>query len=173
MYRTNLLGPYVAGQVTVYRCPSDTIPSDNGVRIRSISMNAFMGVTKPLLLYGSSGWTQYQKNSQLTKLKPVDAWIFCDENMANLNDGFMQMNLNQPIFPDVPAAYDGAGTGNSFSFADGHAEKHKWQGKGFPSPNGILNWHKEKYKYGVKTGNCPTYTTDKDWLWFKLHSSNQ
>src|SRR5215471_6017405 len=37
-YRTNCLGPYVVN-VKVYKCPSDNIASDNGERIRSISMN--------------------------------------------------------------------------------------------------------------------------------------
>src|SRR5438552_8654488 len=39
VYRTNCLGPYV-GDIHVYKCPSDNIPSDNGQRLRSISMNA-------------------------------------------------------------------------------------------------------------------------------------
>src|SRR5438477_641448 len=43
-YKTNCLGPYV-GNVKVYKCPRDNIPSapdpqGNGQRIRSISMNA-------------------------------------------------------------------------------------------------------------------------------------
>src|SRR5215467_13473627 len=36
-YKTNVLGPYT-GDVHVYGCPADNIGSDNGTRIRSISM---------------------------------------------------------------------------------------------------------------------------------------
>src|ERR1051325_3645042 len=37
-YKVTVLGPY-ANNVQVYRCPNDTIPSDNGERIRSIGLN--------------------------------------------------------------------------------------------------------------------------------------
>jgi len=37
-YETNLMAPYMGGQLGVYRCPADNIPSDNGQRIRTYSM---------------------------------------------------------------------------------------------------------------------------------------
>src|ERR1700743_3840323 len=37
-YRTNLMAGYMSGQLGVYRCPADIVPSDNGQRIRSYSM---------------------------------------------------------------------------------------------------------------------------------------
>src|SRR6266404_8979872 len=37
-YKVTVLGPYV-NNPNVYKCPNDNIPSDNGQRIRSISMN--------------------------------------------------------------------------------------------------------------------------------------
>jgi hypothetical protein len=52
------------------------------------------------------------------------AWIFCDESMHNLNDGFLQINLNSFDYPHVPAAYHG-GNGNCFTFGDGHVEAKK------------------------------------------------
>src|SRR6516225_10392152 len=41
-YDTNCLAPYVAKQLKVYKCPFDNILSDNGDRIRSVSMNGQM-----------------------------------------------------------------------------------------------------------------------------------
>jgi prepilin-type N-terminal cleavage/methylation domain-containing protein len=41
-YTTNCLGPYVANQIKMYKCPFDKIKSDNGDRVRSISMNCMM-----------------------------------------------------------------------------------------------------------------------------------
>src|ERR1041384_3570001 len=38
LYKVTVLGPYVTNP-KVYKCPNDTLPSDNGDRIRSISMN--------------------------------------------------------------------------------------------------------------------------------------
>ena len=173
-YRAALLAPYLSGQVTVYGCPGDTILSDNGRRIRSVSMNAFMGVdysrgpSYAQLVYGSSGWAQFYKNSHLTKLRPVDAWIFCDESMASLNDGFLQMDCNKPLFPDVPANYH---NGNAFSFADGHVEKRVWKMKGLPPQYGIINCPYRK-DFGYPAGaNWPTVAADKDWQWLRDHAS--
>src|SRR5665213_2492100 len=43
LYTTGLLAPYVAKQVGVYKCPADNIPSANGQRLRTYSMNGQMG----------------------------------------------------------------------------------------------------------------------------------
>ncbi len=168
-YTVALLAPYLANQVVVYSCPGDNILSDNGKRIRSISMNSQMGS-----VYGAAGankdnynpgWRSYNKHSDLTKPKPTDAWIFCDESMYSLNDGFLQMNLNQPDYPDVPASYHG--NINCFTFADGHGEKHKWKGK-LPAGAGIVNC---PYQYKVTGGHWPTAGTDPDWLWLREHTA--
>ena len=67
----------------------------------------------------------YYKTSDLTCPNPVNEWVFMDESMYSLNDGFLQMNPNMPgDYPDVPAAYDCKG--NCLSFSDGHVEFKKW-----------------------------------------------
>ena len=166
-YLTNTLAPYVAGQIKVYRCPGDNIPSDNGERLRSISMNSAMlgglaGNLTPLINY-NLGWKAYYKMGDLNVLRPVDAWIFADESMSSLNDGYLQMGLNTPIFPDIPANYHGGV--NCFSFADGHAEVHKWKGALISVP----------YSKGVTKQNyVPTLgASDPDWLWLKARTSNK
>ena len=164
-YTTNTLAPYIAAQIKVYKCPADNIPSDNGDRVRSISMNSAMigglqGNLTPLIGY-NPGWKIFYKQNDFTALRPVDAWIFCDESMMSLNDGYLQMGLNQPIFPDVPANYHGGI--NCFSFADGHVETHKWRGY-LPSVPYAKN----------STGSNltpPLGAQDPDWLWLRDHSS--
>jgi hypothetical protein len=155
VYRTNLLGPYVAGQVKVYKCPGDYIPSKNGERIRSVSMNSQMGSAYGLINY-NDGWRQYAKNSDLTCPLPAMAFIFCDESMASMNDGFLQMNLKKAgDYPDVPANYHGSV--NCFTFADGHGETHKWKGETLPNV---------PYYAGQPSGGHPTiHTPDPDWNW--------
>src|ERR1039458_218174 len=39
-YVNSIMGPYMVSQLGVYKCPADIIPSDNGQRIRSYSMNS-------------------------------------------------------------------------------------------------------------------------------------
>jgi prepilin-type N-terminal cleavage/methylation domain-containing protein len=172
IYNNALLGPYLVKQVKVYGCPGDNIPSDNGTRIRSISMNMFMGIPvskQAKLLYGNNGWAQFEKASQFTRFSPVEAWIFCDESMATLNDGFLQINNNQPLFPDVPANYH---NGNCFSFQDGHVEKHAWKMKGLPYPIGIINCpYRKDFGYPSGANWKAAGASDKDWIWVRDHAS--
>ena len=170
-YTTNCLASYVANNLKVYKCPADNIPSDNGDRIRTVSMNGQMGIYKPVgagspgTPYGDSynpGWRNYRKIPELTCPTPANAWIFCDESMYTLNDGFMQMNLNSPDFPDVPANYNCQG--NCFTFADGHGEVHKWKG--------LLRF--TPYAKGVTMPPRLTPSaSDLDWLWLREHSACQ
>ena len=171
-YTTNTLAPYVAGQIKVYKCPADKILSDNGDRIRSISMNSAMlgglpsNNLNPLIGY-NAGWKVFFKMSDLTVLQPVNAWVFADESMCSLNDGYLQMGLNAPIFPDVPANYHGGI--NCLSFAEGHAEAHKWRGGliGVPYAHNVTI-----QSLGMSGGWVPTKgAQDVDWLWLKLHTS--
>ncbi len=106
-YRTNGLGPYIR-DVTAYRCPSDTIPSNNGVRIRSISMNPALvgnleatcpGAYSAMVSMLGSNWRLYQKLTDLTAPTPANTWIFIDESMYSLNDGCLQMSLSSPAYP--------------------------------------------------------------------------
>jgi prepilin-type N-terminal cleavage/methylation domain-containing protein len=165
-YSTNCLAPCVGGQLKAYKCPGDTIPSDNGNRIRSISMNGQMGA-----IYGASGggsnpgWRIYSRMSDLTTLRPAMAWIFADETMYSLNDGYLQMNLNAPDYPDVPAAYHGGI--NCLTFADGHGEPHRWKWLG-PSGYSILNC---PYAYGMVGTHWQSSPQDVDWLWLRERSA--
>jgi len=42
-YQTSIMAPYMGGQVGVYKCPADSIASDNGPRVRTVSMQGQMG----------------------------------------------------------------------------------------------------------------------------------
>jgi prepilin-type N-terminal cleavage/methylation domain-containing protein/prepilin-type processing-associated H-X9-DG protein len=170
-YNTNNLATYIAGQIQVYKCPADNIASDNGDRLRSISMNSFMlggmqGNVQPLLQY-NPGWKVFYKMTDLNVLRPTDAWIFCDETMyTTLDDGYLQNQLYLPGFPNAPANYHGGV--NCFSFADGHVESHKWTGALASVP----------YAKGVTfltSGaiNMPLGGQDPDWLWLRDHSSTK
>jgi len=162
-YQNGLLAPYVGNQLKVYKSPFDTILSDNGDRIRSVSMNGQMGLpqTDPTASY-NAGWTCFQNESQLTQscLPPSMAWMFCNETMWSLEDGYMQMGLNTLDYPNVPAAYDNGG--NVFSFIDGHVEWHKWL---YSAPGfGIMNC---PYSHGVSGNGAhwPSSSQDPDLHW--------
>ena len=122
IYMSALLWPYVNNNLNVYRCPGDTVPSLNGFRIRSYSMNGQVG-TGVSSGY-NPGYLTYIKGSDIIRPTPTNLFVFADESPDSIDDGFLQIASNLPTFPDVPACYLEGGCG--FSFADGHAEIHRW-----------------------------------------------
>lgn len=130
LLKQGLLSPYLRQGVSVYKCPSDVIPAQNGPRVRSISMNSQMGQAptpdgafKPVNY--NPGFRIYLKVSDLTLPLPVNAWIFVDEHPDSINDAYFQVSMSAMSWADLPASYHNNACG--FSFADGHAEIHKWR----------------------------------------------
>lgn len=160
LYTDALLSPYLNGQIGVYSCPGDIIPSPNGPRLRSYSMNGQMGAvymtTWNMDATGSKTALQYVKESDVICPVPSDAWVFADECPYTIGDGYMQVDTHAGGFPDVPAAYLGNACG--FSFMDGHAEIHPWK------TTTLLN----------AKGHNPFVSgtsANQDWVWFKQRSA--
>jgi len=160
LYTGGLLAPYIAKQVRVYKCPADQIASKNGQRLRTYSMNGQMGA-----VYMVSGHfnddqpppaLQYVKDSDITHPSPVDAFVFCEENMGSINDGYLEIDSHNGGFPDAPGAYHNNALG--ISFADGHAQIHKWQTTTLLNAQG----HYPQVPGGAQ---------NKDWIWFSQHSA--
>ncbi|HVM47590.1 MAG TPA: prepilin-type N-terminal cleavage/methylation domain-containing protein [Candidatus Acidoferrum sp.] len=168
-YATNIMGQYLVGQVGVYRCPSDTIPSDNGRRVRTVSMQGAMGnlYSASLTLSYNPGYMAYIKLSDIVApVTPSDAIIFVDENMCNLNDGYLQVDTyNDQGWPDVPGSYHDWKC--SLNFADGHAELHKWLTPTLKIPI--------RYGYGFPSGSYPAVIgghNNADLVWWKAHTTS-
>jgi len=167
-YLTTIMAPYMSGQVDVYKCPADTIPSDNGQRIRTVSMQSQMGnlYSQPLTMGYNPGYMAYIRlNELIAPLTPDSAIVFLDENMCNLNDGYLQVDdVDDRGWPDVPGSYhDFMG---SMNFADGHAEIHKWVTDALKIPI--------RYGYGWPAGGYPTFTgghNNPDLVWWKAHTA--
>jgi prepilin-type N-terminal cleavage/methylation domain-containing protein len=173
-YNTSIIGPYMSGQLKVYKCPADNIPSANGDRIRSFSMNAQMGNLNPNVaaetLKDNAGFLVFAKMGDLRTFSPSDAFIFCQETLCGADgdsemDGYLQVESGSPIWPDVPGSlHDGIGT---FSFADGHAEAHKWLTGSLKSPN-------VKYVFGeasIQNVLADGAKNNPDWIWFTTHAT--
>ncbi len=175
-YRTNMMAPYMGGQLGVYRCPADNIPSDNGQRIRTYSMQGQLGST---LSYGNQVYAKsYLKLGQITSNPGTsDMIVFLEESMVSMNDGWLQVDNAftatpgtygaSAIFPDVPGSYHKWSCG--MSFADGHAEIHKWQNPTLKIP---VVYGKTLSSMGMPAGipaGNPTGPTATDWLWFTSH----
>ena len=171
-YASSIMAPFLGSQVDVYRCPGDTLPSANGQRIRSYSMNAQMGnlYVRTLTEGYNPGFIAFVKGSQLGggTLAACDAWVFCEENMCTLDDGYLQINSGTGSYPNVPAAYHGKST--PFSFSDGHAEVHKWQTTDIP---GWVPQYYNTKSTAVKGTGLPASRSklNADWQWFTTHAT--
>lgn len=129
---TGGLGPYTAGAVSIYRCPTDSILSDiqqdagwRG-RVRSISMNATVGDAGYYTRYGTNvnvpGYQQFFRLGQIPD--PSRIFLFTEEHPDSVDDGYFLNNPSILRWHDLPASYhDGAA---NISFADGHVEIHRW-----------------------------------------------
>lgn len=144
--RWSKLAKYCNKSRQIFKCPADKNVSPDqkargwSERTRSISMNSCMG-------YGTSdtdkkdngkAHTIYRKMSDMKKLPPVKAWVFCDEQGDSINDGCFFVNVSTVQFRDLPASYHNKA--GFFVFADGHAEIHKWLDTGTPQPVLFKEW---------------------------------
>jgi prepilin-type N-terminal cleavage/methylation domain-containing protein/prepilin-type processing-associated H-X9-DG protein len=141
-----LMWPYCGKAAEIFKCPSDqSFVNVNGLvksRVRSISMSQIFGTgewldasppgsTNP----GQTRWAVYFLMSSIRH--PVKTFIFVDEHPDSINDsafataltGNSGTSLLTGGYVDVPANFHNGGCG--FSFADGHAEVHKWAGSRF------------------------------------------
>jgi len=163
--KAGLLSPYINEGVSVYRCPGDKIPSQNGIRVRSFSMNGQMGTAKKLTppIYippnYNAGYRQFTKTSQLGgSFAPTMAFVFLEEHPGSINDGFFNVLMSTARFDDFPGGnHDFAG---SFSFADGHAEIRKWRDSA-----------KVPVARGVRVQSVNVSANSQDLIWLREHST--
>ncbi len=162
LYTDALLAPFVANQIGVYQCPGDRIPSANGRRLRSYSMNGQMGAVYITNHNLDTGALQYVKESDLMAPTPSDAIIFVDENADSIQDGYLQVDTSGGGFPDVPAAYHDGLCG--CSYADGHVELHKWVTTCLTSIPVVS-------PRVVHSPSVPGGAKNADWIWFSQHTA--
>jgi prepilin-type processing-associated H-X9-DG protein len=116
----------------IYRCPSDHVLSQIQkqagwvARVRSYSMNAMVGDAGNNSRYGTNIFNpQYRQFKRSTDFeRPTEIFVFLDEHPDSLNDGYFLNRLEDLEWTDLPASYHNGAA--SFTFADGHAEMHRW-----------------------------------------------
>jgi prepilin-type N-terminal cleavage/methylation domain-containing protein/prepilin-type processing-associated H-X9-DG protein len=116
----------------IYHCPADKSTDSAGqLRVRSTSMNAYVGATDSGGLSGISASVVrgsneiYRKSTDFNRRKATDVIVFLDERPV-INDGWFWSPVNRYEVRDLPAISHGNNS-SSFSYADGHAELHRWR----------------------------------------------
>ncbi|MGA2685072.1 MAG: prepilin-type N-terminal cleavage/methylation domain-containing protein [Verrucomicrobiota bacterium] len=107
----------------IYHCPADPSTTGGLPRVRSYSMNGWIGTTHAYSgIFGVTGATFFQDFLKDTSVKaPSRTWYLIDEHEKSINDGFfwVDMTSTRP-FADFPATRHNRGYG--LSFVDGHSE---------------------------------------------------
>jgi len=165
-----VLASFFGNAKNIYKCPADTYasPAQRALgwdsRCRSVSGNIYVG--------RGNGWTDgpgytaggpnnltiYKgaiKAGDLTIPGPAGSWVYMDEHPDSINDAGAFAPNNANNIPDAPGTYHGGAAG--FSFADGHAEIHKWRGTGMKALRTV--------SFNARN-NFPAVTGDPDVYWY-------
>lgn len=104
----------------IYRCPADRSHKGGVPRVRSYSINSWMG---GMHLPGQDNYRVFRKEADIVDPSPADAAVFIDEHENSINEGWFVIDMLGRGFFDAPSTRHG----NSFTltFADGHAEAWK------------------------------------------------
>ena len=128
------LAPYTQSP-GIYRCPGDrsfvTIGGRRISRVRSLSMSQAMNSRDDWLGFITKAkYVVFRKGSDLNRMGASQAYVFIDEHPDSVNFGDFAVSMNDGATAgaiyiiDYPASNHG--TSGALSFADGHAEVHKW-----------------------------------------------
>ena len=159
------LGSYVARNVGVYKCPADVVDADNGVRLRSYSMNGWVGNSGE-----DGGPTQscfmFLKETDLSKPGAAQTFVFIDEHPDSIDDTYFEFadagaafsGAPNDVWVNCPASYHNEGC--CLAFADCHVEYHKWVDKSHG-----LTVQPVTRKYPLKAQGI------KDWKWLAQHAT--
>jgi prepilin-type N-terminal cleavage/methylation domain-containing protein/prepilin-type processing-associated H-X9-DG protein len=128
------MAPYVARNYTVYWCPSDNYLSgaqrSQGWphRIRSVAMNGAIGDGRKYAFSWGASFFWARKSTDLNHPGVSQSWVFIDEHPDALDDNLLYVNPYEDNgigqFTELPSSLHAGACG--VSFADGHAEIHKW-----------------------------------------------
>ena len=173
--KTSPLWEYCGNSTQIWRCPADTTTGKwqgkTLPRVRSTLMQCWMGGPG----WGGAGMGSRQPDSgpyrvfvkmhQIVDPSPSEAMVLLDEREDSINDGYFVVDMAgypaQTIkLVDYPASYHNRAAG--FSFADGHAEIHKWLDKRTTPP-----MSKSDRPLNVGMAN------NKDVMWMMEHSTRK
>jgi len=146
--------PYCGKNLGIWKCPADhsyvTVNGEQKPRVRSISMNVFLGGWGGTDgNWGSpfSDYKIYRKQPELADPGAAKVFVFLDMREDSIDMGNFAARMagwpNDPSaygFYDLPGYYHHLACG--FSFADGHSEIRRWQDtRTMPPlvPNGFVN----------------------------------
>jgi prepilin-type N-terminal cleavage/methylation domain-containing protein/prepilin-type processing-associated H-X9-DG protein len=162
LIKESRLGQY-SSAVTIYHCPADRssvkIAGRAHPRVRSVAMNTYVGDSRGN--WNNKSYQEYLKQSELTD--PSNIFVMLDEREDSIDDAYFAVNMAAKgaaaRFQNFPAFYHNGACG--FSFADGHAEIHRWLDSRTKTP----------IKPGQSVGYDIASPNNRDIAWLQEHST--
>lgn len=142
--------PY-ASQLQTYRCGADNSTTAGKPRVRSYTMNGWVGSRYMETNYPNEGYRTFVRENELAAAGPSGIWVLIDEHQNTIDDGWFLVTMNDGK-PFASAPSPRHKLGYSLSFADGHIEHYR-----------LLNsssWQLDPQKNPVRTNNV-------DWIRLK------
>jgi len=122
LIKQGLLYPY-ASAVPLFHCPADSSKSKGLYRVRSYSMNGWMGSRSMETNEPNSGYRTFVKDTEFAASQPSGLWLFIDEHELTIDDSFFLVTMdNSNPFVSRPATRHSKGF--NLTFADGHGESY-------------------------------------------------
>lgn len=125
-----LFAPYLKA-VNVYRCAGDRqtvkVAGRNYPKLRSYSLNAYVGWEGPFDDRMSIAYKIFKKNSEVIMPKPGGVFLFQDVHPDSICWPYFGVYMDERLdrFFNFPASHHNRS--GVISFSDGHAEAHRWR----------------------------------------------
>jgi prepilin-type N-terminal cleavage/methylation domain-containing protein/prepilin-type processing-associated H-X9-DG protein len=157
-----VLGPY-ARSSGVDRCLASKVTAmEGGISyqvVRTVSMSVWMGFRS---LPWNPGYRSFHKKSEIQGIAVSDALVFVDERDDSIDDGEFALDMVQDQIVNFPAGYHGGAGG--VTFADGHAEIHRWRSAELQAPQ-QFGGQSIKHEFTTVAAN------NVDLLWLRAHGT--
>jgi len=156
------LGPYTKS-AGVYRCPASQLVAEEGdgvyPLVRTISMSGWMGYK---CTQWNPGFRVFHKTADIVRLSVSDALVFVEERDDSVDDGYFKLDMVTDQLGNVPAGFHGRS--GAVTFADGHAEIHRWQS------SDVLAAQQAGFET-VKFADIPVAADNPDLAWLRAHAT--
>jgi prepilin-type processing-associated H-X9-DG protein len=160
--RYGAIGPY-ASTAGAYKCIASKITAKEGSAsypvVRTVSMSVWMGYRNEPW---NPGYVSFRKTADVQALGASDALVFVDERDDSIDDGEFAIDMGTAQIVNVPAGYHGGSGG--VTFADGHAEIHRWRTAEVLRSQQI-GLQSKKWEF------MPVSSTNADLVWLRTHAT--
>ncbi len=148
-----------APQPASYQCPADITAGGGLPRVRSYSMNSWIGSAEMEADEQQTPFRVFRNDRDFAPAMPSAIWVLVDEHAATLDDGWflVTMNDSEP-FASLPATRHQNACG--INFADGHAEMFHLRSAVTQLPEFQAEAFGEATILGISPAN-------RDWIRFK------